>query len=141
VSVDALQSCLAAEDAAIYGYGVVGGVLAGVAAESPEQKVAMAAYEEHVRRRDDLTQRIVDSGAEPVAAQPAYALPRPVETRADCREVARLVEDRCAQTYADAVSRTVAVDRELTARALTSCALRTVAWGAPAQAFPGIPEP
>lgn len=139
--LDALQDCLAAEHAAVYGYGVVGGVLAGVASASPEQELAAAAYVEHRRRRDDLAALIAGQGADPVAAEPAYAVPGQVQTVSDCRDLARTIEDRCAATYADAVARTTGDDRDLVARALTSCALRATAWGGPVEAFPGVTEP
>lgn len=140
-AVDALQLCLAAEHAAVYGYGVVGGVLAGAApADSPDHELAASAYVEHRRLRDELTSLVAAQGAEPVAAQPAYELPQPVGTVDDCRALARRIEQRCSQTYADAVSRTVENDRAFTARALTGCAVRAAAWGAPADPFPGITE-
>lgn len=144
MSLAALQECLAAEHAAVYGYGVVGGVLAGTTAVgSAEQKLASAAYVEHRHRRDVLTVAILHDGSEPVAAQPAYELPhqvRHVRSTNDCRRLARLLEERCAQTYADAVARSVDANRALAARALTACALRGAAWGAPFEPFPGLSE-
>jgi hypothetical protein len=144
MSLAALQECLAAEHAAVYGYGVVGGVLAGTTPfGSPEQRLAAAAYVEHRHRRDDLTATILHEGGQPVAAKPAYELPRQVRhvrTAADCRRLAQLLEERCGQTYADAVARSVDDDRDLTARALTACALRGAAWGAPFEPFPGLSE-
>ncbi|HEY7044963.1 MAG TPA: ferritin-like domain-containing protein [Nocardioidaceae bacterium] len=140
-AVDALQECLAAEHAAVYGYGVLGGVLAGVTpVGSSEQQRAASAYVEHRRRRDELTSLITGRGSEPVAAEAAYDVPRQVQTVQDCRDLARLIEDRCAQTYADAVSRTTDRDRELTAGALTACTLTAVGWGAPIEPFPGVAE-
>ncbi len=141
MSLDALQECLAAEHAATYGYGVVGGVLAGTTAlDSADRARAAAAYVEHRRRRDALTELINGRGAVPVAAEPAYVLPGKVSSTRQCRELARTLEDRCAQTYADAVSRCVDDDRDLVARSLTGCSLRAVVWGARPEAFPGIAE-
>ena len=149
MSTAALQECLAAEHAAVYGYGVLGGVLAGASSgtdgsTSAEvtafQQLAAAGYVEHRRRRDDLTELISGQGADPVAAEPAYELPKRVTTPEDCRDLALLIEDRCAQTYADAVARSVDEDREFAARALTGCALRAASWGAEADPFPGLAE-
>lgn len=141
MSLDALQGCLAAEHAAVYGYGVVGGVLAGLTAVgSAARELAATSYVEHRRRRDDLTIRIAGLDADPVAAEPAYDLDGRVASIADCRDLARLLEQRCAQTYADTVSRSVGDDRALAAHSLTACAVRQTAWGARPEAFPGIAE-
>ncbi len=139
-ALDAVQACLAAEHASAYGYGVLGGVLAGVAAGSSEQQLAAAAYVEHRQRRDDLVALISDQGVDPEPAQAAYELPRRVETLADCRALGRLLEQRAAETYAAAVAETVDRDREFVARALTACALRAIDWGAKPVPFPGIAE-
>jgi hypothetical protein len=141
VSVEALQDCLAAEHAAVYGYGVLGGVLAGESAPgSADQERAASGYVEHRTRRDDLTAEISATGADPVAADPAYELPGPVVSVDDCRSLARDLEERCAQVYADAVSRSADDDRATAARALTACALRAVSWGARPEPFPGVAE-
>ncbi len=139
-ALDAMQACLAAEHASVYGYGVVGGVLAEVAAGSSDQALAAAGYVEHRRRRDDLTALIADQDAVPVPAQAAYDLPGRVETLRDCRDLGRLLEEGAADTYAAAVGETVTSEREFVARALTACALRAVDWGARPVAFPGIAE-
>ena len=141
MSVAALQDCLAAEHAAIYGYGVLGGVLSEVSAlGSADQERAASGYVEHRTRRDDLTSAITAAGADPVAADPAYETPGRVTTLDDCRSLARDLEDSCAQVYADAVATSVDDDRETAARALTACALRAVSWGARPEPFPGVAE-
>ena len=141
MSIEALQACLEAEHAAVYGYGVVGGVLSGLsAAGSPEQELAAASYVEHRRRRDGLTELITGRSTAPVAAEPAYAIPDRMTTIGDCRALARTLEDRCAQTYADAVSSSVDADRVVATDGLTACALRAVTWGARPEPFPGIAE-
>lgn len=138
--VGVLQDCLAAEHAALYGYGVLGGRLAGVAAGSTWQTLADAAYAEHRVRRDDLAELLVRNDAVPVAAEPAYATPFDIMTLADCRHLARLIESRCGAVYAHAVSQTVDEVRELVARALISCAIRETRWGQAVRAFPGLSE-
>ena len=137
--VDVLQDCLSAEHAALYGYGVLGGRLAGlVAAGSTWRTLADAAYSEHRIRRDDLAELLVRYDAEPVAAEPAYATPFDVATLADCQRLARLIESRSSVVYADAVSRSVTEVRELVAGALTDSALRETSWGHDVRAFPGL---
>jgi uncharacterized protein DUF4439 len=139
-TLDALQDCLAAEHASLYGYGLLGGVVSGVAPGSSWHVLANAAYVEHRRRRDQLTELIAGLDAEPVAARPVYRSPQDIATLDDCQAVAQLIEGRCASLYGLAVSATVDDTREFVARALTSCALRQVEWGADVEAFPGIAE-
>ncbi len=136
--VEVLQDCLESEHAVVYGYGVLGGRLAAVAAGPAWRKLADAAYAEHRVRRDDLAELLVRNDAVPVAAEPAYATPFDITTLSDCQRLARLIEFRCGAVYADAVSRSVTDVRELMARALTDCALRETSWGQVVRAFPGL---
>jgi hypothetical protein len=125
----ALQAALAAEHAAVYAYGVVGGILGTTSAE------AAAGYAAHRGRRDRLTSML---GPESVAAQPAYRLPFEVSGPARARRLAVHVEERCAEVYAEVVSRTTAADRVFAARALTDCSVRGLEWGAEPDPFPGL---
>ncbi|NUQ97536.1 MAG: DUF4439 domain-containing protein, partial [Streptomyces sp.] len=87
----ALQAALAAEHAAVYGYGVVGGQI------RPERRTeARTAYDAHRARRDALTREVRDLGATPVAAAAAYALPFPVPDSAAAVRLATELEDRVA---------------------------------------------
>ncbi|MGI8577327.1 MAG: ferritin-like domain-containing protein [Nocardioidaceae bacterium] len=140
-TVAALQSCLAGEHAAIYGYGVVGGALAVTAKASPDVALAQASYDVHRRRRDDLTQLVAALGAEPVAAEPGYAMPFEVVDHNGARRLAREIEHSTAATYSMAVASTTAAMRRFTAEALADCATREVTWGAIPEAFPGINQP
>ncbi|MBZ4324613.1 DUF4439 domain-containing protein, partial [Streptomyces huiliensis] len=69
----AAQTALAAEHAAVYGYGVVG----ARAAEERAQE-AREAYEAHRARRDAMRRAVRALGGTPAAADAAYALPFPV---------------------------------------------------------------
>lgn len=147
-ALSAVQDCLAAEHAALFGYGVVGGRLnALLAATAPEQAgrasadvaAAAAAYAEHRARRDRLAELLESADARPVAALPVYRTPDP-SSAAECRRLARRLENRCAAVYGLAVSRTEGSTRRLLASALIACARREVGWGAPVEAFPGLPE-
>lgn len=124
----ALREALAAEHAAVYAYGVVGGVLDGAAP-------ATAAYTAHRARRDLLTSRLRDQA---VPAQPAYELPFPVKGPASARRLAVRVEQRCAEVYAAVVADTTGRDRLDAAHALGECAVRAVEWGGEPQPFPGL---
>lgn len=138
--VAALQSCLAAEQAAVYGYGVVAGVLATrTTATAKERSYAATCYRVHQNRQDALVARIEALGATPVVARAAYRLPFPVSSPAGSRRLARLIERRCGSHYAAAVGETSGAGRGFTADALTDTALRAVAWGAVPTAFPGLP--
>ncbi len=138
--VDSLQACLAAEHATLYGYGALGGRLAGVAPGSTWQELASASYVEHRDQRDRLVGAVRGLDAEPVVAQVSYATPFVLDGIDDCRRLARLLETRCAATYADAVAQTLAETRALLARALQASAVRATRWGAAVTAFPGLDD-
>ncbi len=122
----------------MYGYGVLGGVLAGTADFAALQSYANTCYAAHRGRRDFLTTSLDRVGATPVPAAPAYTLPFRVVGQADCLALARHIESRTAAVYAAAVASTTDSWRALAIDALTDCAIREVAWGAPAPALPGI---
>jgi hypothetical protein len=124
---DALQPALAAEHAAVYAYGVIGGVL--------QSSQSYAAYAAHRGRRDRLSAMI---GADAVAAEPVYELPFEVSGRARAERLAVRVEQRCAEAYAEVVSQTVGSTRTYAARGLTDCAVRELAWGGGLETWPGL---
>jgi Domain of unknown function (DUF4439) len=131
----ALQAALAAEHAAVYGYGVVGGRI-GTAHRSEAQ----AAYDAHRARRDTLTREVRDLGGQPVAANAAYALPFPVPDPAAAVRLAARLEERVAGVYADLVRATTGARRGAAAAALREAAVRAVRWSGQSVAFPGLAE-
>jgi hypothetical protein len=135
---DAVQRCLAAEHAAVYGYGVVGGVLADIDGGERLRAYAQDCYDAHRARRDVLTESLTRSGQTPVAAHPAYRLPGRVIGASGCSSLARQIERRCEAVYAFAVAQTTDRSRAVAVDALTDCALREVGWGARPRAFPGV---
>ncbi|MDX6318780.1 MAG: hypothetical protein QOD35_2180 [Nocardioidaceae bacterium] len=137
-ALDAIQQCLAAEHAAVYGYGVVGGVLADLAGAADLRTYAQDCYDAHRAQRDALTALLARNGQTPVAAHPAYRLPGPVVGSSGCRALARQIERRSAAVYAFAVSKTSNGSRAMAVDALTDCALRETGWGAEPRAFPGV---
>ena len=136
---EALQAALAAEHAAVYTYGVLGG-RASVLADTRLQAQVAAAYEVHRGRRDELVRAVLDRGGEPVAAAAAYDLtPAPV-TAAQVRRSAQQVEGATAEAYATLVAGTTGGQREWAVRGLTDAAVREVGFGAAPEAFPGAGE-
>lgn len=131
----ALQAALAAEHAAVYGYGVVGGRI-GTARRSE----ARAAYDAHRARRDALTRDVEDLGGRPAAANAAYALPFPVPDPSAAVRLAARLEERVAGVYADLVRAATGTRRGAAAAALREAAVRAVRWSGESVAFPGLAE-
>ncbi|MEV5387500.1 ferritin-like domain-containing protein [Streptomyces sp. NPDC052721] len=131
----ALQAALAAEHAAVYGYGVVGGRIG-----ERHRAEARAAYDAHRARRDALVRAVRDLGGVPVAASAAYALPFPVEDGATAQRLAARLEERVAGVYSDLVRATTGARRADAAGALREAAVRAVRWSGEGVAFPGLAE-
>jgi uncharacterized protein DUF4439 len=137
--VDVLAPCLAAEYAAVFGYGVVGGVLAAGVSDTPLAEAARLSYDVHRDRRDLLLEVFQAAERRPAAAEPVYDIPFRVTGPATARRLAQLIESRGAGVYRQAVASTVADGRRFALETLTDCARRAVDWGAVPVAFPGLP--
>ncbi|MEU9341720.1 ferritin-like domain-containing protein [Streptomyces sp. NPDC048278] len=133
--VEALQAALAAEHAAVYGYGVVGGRIGA-------QRLAEArsAYDAHRAGRDALVREVRDLGGAPVAANAAYALPFAVTDAATAVRLAAELEQRVADVYSDLVRASSGERRGSAAAALREAAVRAVRWSGESVAFPGLAE-
>ncbi|MEF3118297.1 ferritin-like domain-containing protein [Streptomyces chrestomyceticus] len=131
----ALQAALAAEHAAVYGYGVVGGRIG-----DDRRKEAREGYDAHRARRDELRRGVRDLGGTPRAAAAAYALPFPVPDAAAAVRLAAELEDRVAAVYADLVRDGAGARRRDAAGALREAAVRAVRWRGSGVAFPGLAE-
>ncbi|MFF0559288.1 DUF4439 domain-containing protein [Streptomyces sp. NPDC020472] len=134
-ALDATQAALAAEHAAVYGYGVVGGRIG-----TERRAEATAAYEAHRARRDALRRAVRDLGGTPVAAEAAYGLPFRVGGPADAVRLAAVLEDRVAGVYSDLVRATGGRARAEAAAALREAAVRAVRWRGSGVTFPGLAE-
>ncbi|MEU4067197.1 ferritin-like domain-containing protein [Streptomyces wedmorensis] len=134
-ALDAAQAALAAEHAAVYGYGVVGGRIG-----TERRPEARAAYEAHRARRDALRRTVRDLGGTPVAAEAAYALPFPVADPAGAVRLAAVLEDRVAGVYSDLVRAAGGPMRREAAAALREAAVRAVRWRGSDVTFPGLAE-
>ncbi len=138
----ALREALAAEHAAVWGYGVVGAALAEEA-----RAPATAAETTHRDVRDQVTALLGDRGADPVPAEGAYALPFPVLSAVDAAALAVVLEDGVAAAWVrvldQAAERSV---RELAVELLGGAESRAVGWRGAAgtspvtSALPGLPE-
>jgi hypothetical protein len=133
-AIAGLQAALAAEHAACFGYGVVGAHLTGL-----PQQAARTDWVAHQVARDQLTAMISKLGAVPVPSAVAYALPAPVRTAGQARELAVTLEDRVTQAYIALVAVNDVSIREFGAGAARSGALRAAAWRGSTVAFPGLP--
>lgn len=131
----ALQTALANEHAAVYGYGVLAVRLAG-----PQRDAARAAFDTHRARRDILIPLIEARQDRPNAAAPAYDLPFPVTTAADATRLATQLEERLGAGYADLVQTAAGDTRRTGLEWLTDAAVRAVRWRGTSVAFPGLPE-
>ncbi|MFF4653466.1 ferritin-like domain-containing protein [Streptomyces sp. NPDC001380] len=133
-----MQAALAAEHAAVYGYGVVGAHLTGA-----RLAAARAAYDAHRALRDTLHREIAARRGTPAAAAAGYELPFPVTGPASAVRLAVLLEERLAAVHADLVAAARGPLRRTAADALCGAAVRAARWrgpAAPGPAFPGLPE-
>jgi hypothetical protein len=131
--LQALQTALAAEHAAVYGYGVAGAMLTG-----RDQARARADWTAHQEARDTLQAMIVKLGATPVAASAAYKLPFSVHDARSARRLAATLEDGVTQAYLGLVAVTDQTLRVFGALAMQPPANRAAAWRGSTVAFPGM---
>jgi hypothetical protein len=134
---DALQRTLAAEHAAIFVLGALGG-RASTLPPSALHSALDTAYAAHVERRDQLRTMITADGAEPVAAEPAYLLPTPLRSAAQIEAEALRVERACTTTYAALVAATTNDQRRWAIDALLATAVGQPEFGGRAEALPGL---
>src|SRR5205814_1255165 len=86
------QAALAAENSAVYGYGIVGAHLAG-----PRRAAAVKDWVAHQTARDTLTAMLTARDSEPVAAAPGYDMPFGAHSGAGAVAPAALVPARPRQ--------------------------------------------
>jgi Domain of unknown function (DUF4439) len=129
----ALQAALAAEHAAIYGYGVVGAYLTGAS-----RVAATADWVAHQNARDELEAMLRSRGSQPAAAAIAYQLPIPVRTPGQAVSLAVILEERIATAYLGLVALSTPALRELGALQVRESALRAAFWRGSTVAFPGL---
>lgn len=133
-SVAALQGALAAEHAAVYGYGVVGAMLTGA-----RQAHARTDWTAHQVARDTLATMLTRLGATPVAASPAYELPFGVTSAKSAAKLAATLEEGVTRAYLGVVAVSNPALRTFAALAMQTSANRALAWSGTTTAFPGMP--
>jgi hypothetical protein len=132
--VPLLQALLAAEHAAVYGYGMVGAHTSG-----EKRQIAQAAFDAHRARRDRLIALVRDAGADPIVAAPAYQLPEPVTDAASAARLAAHLELGVAAADIDLVAVAPPEVRTDVALDVQACAVRAAQWSGTPTAFPGLP--
>ncbi len=130
----ALQAALSAEQAAIFGYGVLGAHLTGTA-----QQTATTDWVAHEVAASQLTTLIQRAGAQPHPAAVGYQLPFSVQSPTSAKALAVFLEDEVARAYLALVALADDSLREFGARQLRAAALRGAAWSGTTVAFPGLP--
>jgi Domain of unknown function (DUF4439) len=130
----ALQAALQAEQAASYGYGVVGAHLSG-----HKRAVAAGDWVAHQRARDALEEMLRSRGAIPATAAVAYSLPIAVRTGREAASLAVLMEQAIAAAYLSLVALDDPALRELGAQRIQMSALQAARWRGSTVAFPGMP--
>jgi len=138
-ALDALQSTLADEHAAIYAYGVLGARTSQSA--SPTLYAALTtAYRQHRARRDQLRVLIAEAGGEPVVAEPAYELEGRLLKPLGIAVAALELEQDSTVTLAALVAQAAGTVREWAlTEAIWSSTWQLELGGVP-ETWPGAPE-
>jgi hypothetical protein len=131
--VSALQAALAAEQAAAYGYGVVGSHLTGT-----QSQAATADWVAHQAAADQLDGLLAAAGQAGVAAGVAYQLPQKISTPAQAIALAATLEDQVTSAYLGLVARGGRDLRMLGAQQARVAALRAARWRGATVASPGL---
>lgn len=138
-SVEALQTALAAEHAAVHVYGSLGAATSASATPALFSAVTDA-YTAHRALRDRLVAALTEAGATPVAAEPAYDVPVRLDGPARVGRTAAAVESACAETWAWVVANTADAERRWAIDALTTNAVRALTFRGSPEIFPGAGE-
>lgn len=137
----ALGGALAAEHAAVWGYGVVGAALGG-----PAQDSAATSEAAHRDVRDQVAALLHSRDAEVVDAKGGYSLPFPVLSEVDAAALAVVLENGVAAAWVRVLDQAAERStRELAVGVLSAAEVRAVSWRIAAgqspatSALPGLP--
>lgn len=119
-----LAVALAAEQAAVYAYGVIGVHLTSDA----EQTEARTAEQAHRDRRDALVLRMSALKVSPSAAPAAYELPFALTDRSTALKLAVQIEDGVAQAWRPVLPAFEDPDRTTALAAMTAAAVQATRW-------------
>ena len=138
----ALRAALAAEHAAVWGYGVVGAALG-----SAGQGTAATSENAHRDVRDQVTALLAGRKAEVVGAEGGYALPFPVLSEIDAASLAATLEEGVASAWVRVLDQAAERStRELAVGVLSAAEIRAVGWRTAAgqapvtRPFPGLTD-
>jgi Domain of unknown function (DUF4439) len=138
----ALREVLAAEHAAVWGYGAVGAALPLDAREP-----VVAGDVAHRDVRDRLVALLDARGADPVPREAGYTLPFPVLSPVDAAALAVVLEEGVSAAWVRLLDQATEPSvRELAVEELGAAEVRAVGWRAAAgrtpltRAFPGLPQ-
>ena len=134
--IAAMQAALAAEQAASYGYGIVGSHLARFA---PKFAAATADCVAHEQARDSLASMITALGGTPNPAAAAYRLPVRVSTPTQAVGLAIVLERQVESAYLGMVAAPEPAVRAFGATQMQAAAVRCARWSGRSQTFPGLP--
>jgi hypothetical protein len=132
-TIDALQTALAAEQAASFGYTIVGAHL------KADQPRATADWIAHQKARDTLTRLLTERDVEPSPAPVSYQFPHPTTTPTQAIALAIDLEQKVTAAYLPLVAVTDPRLRTFAAEQMRAATLRAITWGAPPPPFPGLP--
>ncbi|CUR59694.1 conserved hypothetical protein [metagenome] len=138
-TLEALQTTLAGEHAAVWTYATLGGQTSQSAQAVLFDRIARG-YVVHRARRDQLISMVRDLGVVPAPAAPAYELLNRAATPTQVTNAALALEQRCAGVYADLVAATVEQQRQWAITALTDAAVRGLGYRGSPEIFPGLAE-
>ena len=133
--LSALQALLAAENTAVYGYGLAGAQLSG-----DQLSTATQDWNLHRAARVTVSAMITQRGGTPAPAAAAYRPPFAVNSAASARTLAALLENGLVQAYLGLV----ALDDDAALRSygageMQAAAIRAAFWRGSTIAFPGLP--
>jgi hypothetical protein len=131
----ALQAVLAAENAAVYGYGLAGAQLSGSPYATAQQD-----WDLHRAARVTVSSMITARGGTPAPAAAVYRPPFAVNSAASARALAALLENGLVQAYLGLVALDDMALRTFGAGQMQAAAIRAASWRGSTIAFPGLPD-
>ena len=134
-SITALQAVLAAENAAVYGYGLAGAQLSGSLYTTAQQD-----WNLHRAARVTVSSMITARDGTPAPAAAVYRPPFAVNSPASARTLAALLEDGLVQAYLTLVALDDVTLRAFGAGEMQAAAIRAASWRGSTVAFPGLPS-
>ena len=134
--LDALQSTLAAEHAALFVVGYLG-AQTSESAQAELFEALTSSYAAHRSLRDELAARVRTSGNDPAAAAAAYDIVDVAGDSGLIRQQALEVERACSAAYGFLVASSPSAERRFAVDALIETALREVALGGQPRLLPG----